>query len=141
MPISSASEAFGFGFDLGKVLSALFDAQIGSDDFTFAFKLTFTLSLDTTESSESCQLKLDCVSYILVVIGFTEVGKRIQGCGLKLINVVLKFVCKSRDIGVLLGQFSGRLLDSSKQTCVWRIFLIPSSNSPSAPSSMLSQSG
>ena len=71
MPVSSASEAFRFGFGLGKALSALFDTQIGSDDFTFAFRLTFTLSLGTTEGSESRQLKLDCVSYVLVVIGFT----------------------------------------------------------------------
>ena len=34
----------------------LFDAQIGSDDFTFAFRLAFTLSLGTTEGSESRQL-------------------------------------------------------------------------------------
>ena len=72
MPVSSASEAFRFGFDLGKALSALFDAQIGSDGlFTCAFRLTFTLSLGATEGSESRQLKLDCVSCILVVIGFT----------------------------------------------------------------------
>ena len=48
MPVSFASEAFQFGFDLGKVLSALFDDQIGPDDFTFAFWLTFTLSFGSS---------------------------------------------------------------------------------------------
>ena len=69
--VSPATEAFGFGFDLGEALSALLDAQIGSDDFTLTFGLAFTLPLSTTKSGESCQLKLDGISYVLVIVGFT----------------------------------------------------------------------
>ena len=70
MSVSTTSEALRLGFDFGKALSTLFNAQIGSDNL--AFRLTLTFTLGTAESSEGRQLELDCcITYVLATIGFT----------------------------------------------------------------------
>ena len=45
MPVLSPAETYRFGFDLGKAFPTLFDAEIGSHDLTFAFRLAFAFTL------------------------------------------------------------------------------------------------
>ena len=50
--VGAAAKAFRLGLDLGEAFSALFDGQVGPDDFPFSFGLTFTLSFHTSEGYE-----------------------------------------------------------------------------------------
>ena len=71
MSISPTTEAFRFGFDFFKAFSALFNGQVGPDNLTLALRFTFTLALGTVEGCECCQLKLNGISNVLVIVGIT----------------------------------------------------------------------